>query len=755
MRMKKWIPLVMTLLLGVGCGDPSLPSLPVWYDENPEYTPDGMGTWGTFLCIFSDGRCREVLQPASMAQTPELGVSPGERVAGAVFASLDNLTLKETRPGKVAASYCLRRASDDPQVPPVWAFSSWVKEGGGSVDAPLRPVTSRVSVSVTAAPDDLADLSLVLPYSCDTYYFEQGVQENSGARSEVRLAFPREGGAITLFAMREDSSWNLVLGMKAGEEDIRFEIPLERGLTQGRDLSVALDFSRYRREGTATAEVVLRDPVTHRDLATGTASYIAREEPPVAVSDHYRVWVRDAEGHWAEAAVQDALCSDAARYHGSIWNDWDNSKRLRDTMAFSIFEHPFDAPVKVRIKKLGGSFSSVKVRPSDYGIAATPVGDNTVELTLPAYERRKVSVEFDGDRFHNLFLLPYRPDPDKPDPSDPDVFYYGPGEHDAGRIVLRSSQTLYIDYGATVYGEVVVAGDGCTLAGHGVLSGAKLRHWGETWSMGDILVDCNPYRKPERHGLTVKDLTFIDSPSWTLSIYNYDDVTVDGVNMICWTLNGDGVDVVSSRNVEVRNCFLRCYDDCITLKVRHNADPVSDLCDVHVHDNVCWNDYARGIVVGIEAGNVKYGTGSIHDVLIEDCILLENARSGGLDDLRGAFAIGQYASPDYSWAQGTACDMARITARNIRFDNLSPTARCVFLMQYPEMDGRCKMTDVTLENFQISNGLGNRYPFLTIRTNQHAIEGLKIINFTVDGTRITSRSDAGVSISGDVDVEFK
>ena len=42
-------------------------------------------------------------------------------------------------------------------------------------------------------------------------------------------------------------------------------------------------------------------------------------------------------------------------------------------MAFSIFEHPFDGPVKVRIKKLDGSFSSVKVRPSDYSIAATPL----------------------------------------------------------------------------------------------------------------------------------------------------------------------------------------------------------------------------------------------------------------------------------------------------------------------------------------------------------------------------------------------
>lgn len=51
---------------------------------------------------------------------------------------------------------------------------------------------------------------------------------------------------------------------------------------------------------------------------------------------------------------------------------------------------------------------------------------NTVEFTLPAYEKRKVSVEFDGDRYHNLFLMPSRPDTRKPAVSGGNVSYYGP-----------------------------------------------------------------------------------------------------------------------------------------------------------------------------------------------------------------------------------------------------------------------------------------------------------------------------------------
>ena len=750
-----FLTLALALILGGGCDKAALPALPVYYDENPEYTPDLIGSWEAMVGIFREGNCREWYMPESMAQTPVLTVCAGEQVAGVVFASRDNLSFGTTESGKAAAAYYLQRTGEDPAVPEIWAFSQRVTEDADHVEAAIRPVTSRVSLSVTAPPDDLGGISVILPYGSDTYYLERAVLENRGARVPLSLSFPPEGGSVNLFPMGADEAWDLKLEIPTGEDAILMEIPVDQGFVKGSDLSVSLDFSRFRKDGVLSATAILRDRVARKDLFVGHAEYTSGQEHPTSVSDHYRVFVQTAGGEWSELPVRDALCSDAARYHSSIWNDWDNSKRLRDTMSFSIFEHPFDGPVKVRVRKLDGSFSTCKVRPSEYGIQAVPVGSNTVELTLPAYERRKVSVEFDGDRFHNIFLLPVRPDPEKPDPSDPDVFYFGPGEHDAGRITLRSSQTLYIDYGATVYGEVIVAGDDCTLAGHGVLSGEKLRHWGETWSNGDILVHCNPYRKPVRTRLTVKDLTLVDSPSWTLAVYNYDGVTIDGVNMISWILNGDGVDVVSSRNVEVKDCFLRCYDDCISLKVRHNADPVSDLCDVHIHDNVCWNDYARGIVVGIEAGNVNYNTGSIHDVLIEDCILLENARSTATDDLRAAFAIGQYASPDYSWAGGTACDMRGITARRIRFDNLSPTARCVFLMQYPDMEGSCKMSDITLEDFQVSNGLGNRNPIFTIQTHQHRIEGLHVVRFTVDGTPILSRDDSRVSISGDVDIDFK
>ena len=469
-------------------------------------------------------------------------------------------------------------------------------------------------------------------------------------------------------------------------------------------------------------------------------------------SEAYRVFVLQEDG-WTEMTVRDALCSNASR-HAAIWNDWDNSKALRDTMSYCIFEDRFQGPVEVIVHKMKGLVTNPEVRPSPWGITPQVIDSATVRFTLPSYDKRKVSVEFDGDRQHNLFLFPHRPDSDKPVSQSSSVKYFGPGEHDAGKIELYNGQILYIDYGAVVYGQVKVMSDNCTIAGHGVLSGEKMRHWGEQYSNGDIIINCNPARHTTLKNLTVKDITVIDGPSWNLSIYNFDGVLVDGVNMIGWELNGDGIDLVSSCNAEIRNCFLRNYDDCITLKVRFNANPVADLYNVHVHHNLIWNDYARGIVVGPEAGNRDYGTGFIHNVQIEDCIILQHKAGTKNDDLRAGFAIGQYASPDQSWGGGTAERITNITARNLLFDNIDKTGRNVAIWQYPDMDGTCYMNDITLENFTILDRNEVMTPAFSVKANQHSIRGLHLKNFVFRGEKITAPGTNCI-LSGDVEATFE
>ena len=57
-------------------------------------------------------------------------------------------------------------------------------------------------------------------------------------------------------------------------------------------------------------------------------------------------------------------------------------------------------------------------------------------------------------------------------------------------------------------------------------------------------------------------------------------------------VTGDGIDITSSQDVEVKNCFIRSTDDSICIKSqRLFEDPstVRDVTKVRVHNNVIWN----------------------------------------------------------------------------------------------------------------------------------------------------------------------
>ncbi len=475
-------------------------------------------------------------------------------------------------------------------------------------------------------------------------------------------------------------------------------------------------------------------------------------ETPSAGNDHYRVAVRNAGMDWQEIDVHDALCSDASK-HPQIWNDWNNDKALRDTMSYAIFEARAGVPVKVRVKKLTGSFSGAEVRPSPYGVVPENIGDNTIEFTLPSIDKGKVSVEFDGDRQHNLFLFGYEPDENKPDPEDQQVLYYGPGEHDLGDkdLILYDNQTLYIDYGAKVYGKLRIQGDNVTVAGHGILSGERLRHWGEYgYACGDILIDT----APDKRGLRFKDITIIDSPSWTFRIMRHSDAVIDGINMISWILNGDGIDLLSSHDVEIKNCFLRTYDDAITLKVRQIPGWVPDLYDVHVHDCIIYSDFARGIVVGPEAGNLEAGTGCIHDVTVEDCFFLNHGSVNDSGDIRAAFAIGQYAR--YIYQDGSATAIRNVTARNLVFDSIGKSGMNVSVVQDSGQTTPCVMENILFENFTIYDMNKVVSPAFYIRNNQNNIKGMIVRDCIFDGKKITGEGDEfEVHGTGKVDIKFE
>ena len=574
----------------------------------------------------------------------------GNRATALAFASQDNLSFTNTSTGAHSTEYILRVEDIDAEIPAIWmqcATRQQISKG-----FTLKPLTSSVKVVLVNAPDTLRSVVLTLPRMTDALYIASGKTEPFGEALEKQVEVGRAGAEFNIFPMaRQTAAWKLGFKVRFPNSEADGYMMLREGVAAGQTIDLEIDFSKLEEEFTYD--------VAYRVAAYGEqgGELTKGEFFPVLPGDdkfrdanpYYNVYVLK-DRRWQTVEVRNALCSDSPNHHEEIWNDWDNSKKLRDTMCYALFTHDFADAVRVKVEKRSG-FSRVAVRPSAYGITTKEsASSNTVEFTLPAYEKRKVSVEFDGDRYHNLFLMPSRPDTRKPAVSGGNVSYYGPGEHTEGIIVLTEGQTLYVDEGAVLYPQnIQVRGNGVTIAGRGVISGEKMRHWGEEFSNADVMIDVQGNKHEGGYtDFRIEGVTMIDAPSWCLRVMNTDNVAIENINMIHWDLNGDGIDLCTVTGATINDCMLRAYDDCITLKVRSNADPYGNVHDIRITNCIIWGDYARGIVVGPECGNVWWASGDIRNIEIRNCTVLEAARGQALAIMQelGDFFGGRRAGAD-------------------------------------------------------------------------------------------------------------
>src|SRR5260370_7584320 len=89
----------------------------------------------------------------------------------------------------------------------------------------------------------------------------------------------------------------------------------------------------------------------------------------------------------------------------------------------SMAAFDFSGTVEVLITYNKGAIQSARVRPLSYGM--TPlVRENTITFSL--LQPRNLSVEVNGDIFHNLQLFANSIEPPHPNPNDPTIIYTDP-----------------------------------------------------------------------------------------------------------------------------------------------------------------------------------------------------------------------------------------------------------------------------------------------------------------------------------------
>ncbi len=457
-----------------------------------------------------------------------------------------------------------------------------------------------------------------------------------------------------------------------------------------------------------------------------------------------------------------AVCQRPLREYDIKTHEGKIYKHIADEPAFVILTGT--GPISIRVTP-DRPFREVKIRPLSAGVTPTRNGQT---VTFDVNGPTDLSVELDGDLAAPLFLF-YSEKTPVPEKCD---YYFGPGEHEAGNLVLKTGDTVYLEAGAWVYGSFSTDGaENVSILGEGVLSG-ELAHRDpekreaptiQAWSghSGRILVDL-----VRGKNLRLGRVTLYDGMFWHCRLLDTEDVVVDGMRVISMNPSGDGVDVCNSRRVRVENCFFRTNDDCVSVKALYNVTGGTEpkpVRDILVRRCICWSaTHGNALEVG-------YSTcvSEIADVCFSDCDIIHCEQEGYQSG--GALTI----------HNGDGADIHDVVYEDIRIEDAREKVFDLKICRacWSHMPYRGKIRNVLFRNIALVDG---PFPPSILRgyeteTSEFAVKhdgdgklwvardlhdagtlrDVTFDNFTVYGKRITNADDAKCVVEIATNVIFR
>lgn len=364
----------------------------------------------------------------------------------------------------------------------------------------------------------------------------------------------------------------------------------------------------------------------------------------------------------------------------------------------SMATFDFSGKIEIAVTYNKEKIDSACVRPLSYDIPFTIV-ENTVQFSLenPA----NLSVEVNGDIFHNLHLFANPIDTFKVDKKNPDLIYFGPGIHrfENGEFRIPSGKTVYVAGGAVMMGRMLIENvHDVKLLGRGIIDPSV--------KMGIRIANS---RNVQVEGLVATQCATGGS----------DSVTIRNVKVISYFGWGDGMNVFSSKNVLFDGVFCRNSDDCTTVYgTRLGFEGPSS--NITMQNSTLWADVAHPIFIGIHGNaekpeileNLNYvnidildhkekqlnyqgcmainagDENLIRNVRFEN-IRIENFRQGQLVNLRIFF------NEKYCKAPGRGIE-------NVLFKNISYTGNRAEISVIEGYDAQRKVQNIRFENLRIN-----------------------------------------------------
>lgn len=412
-------------------------------------------------------------------------------------------------------------------------------------------------------------------------------------------------------------------------------------------------------------------------------------------SDDYTVKVRIPGGDW----------KDLFEYKVSV--DMDN------VQSASMVQFDMGSPVEVMVKKNNGLIQDVKIRPLASDIQHT-VDRNVIlfRLEKPQY----LSVEFNGDRLHNLHLFANPLETEIYTGSSNKVMYFGPGVHRPQdlpntQIQIPSNTTVYLAPGAVVKAKFLIdKAENVRIIGRGILDhplrGVEITHSKNILIDGITVVNPDHYTifGGEANGLTIKNLKSFSCKGWS-----------------------DGIDLMCCNDVLIDNVFMRNSDDCIAIYA-HRWSYYGGSQNITLQNSVLWADIAHPVNIGGH-GNPEDEVGEmVENIIVRNIDILEQDEDDPL--YQGCMAIDC----------GDKNLVRKVLFEDVRVESIQEGrlfhVNVRFNPKYDRQPGR-GIEDVTFRNITY-NGVGENPSLIKGLDEERNVTNVTFENVVINGKKMES-----------------
>ncbi len=264
--------------------------------------------------------------------------------------------------------------------------------------------------------------------------------------------------------------------------------------------------------------------------------------------------------------------------------------------------------VTLRIKYKRG-FKNPVVRPVSKGVSVKLDGD-VAELTIKEHGGYVLESAGEHHALHIFF------EESKTYDTESATYYFGEGIHFPGTVTLRDNDSVYIDKNAIVFGSLYSEGaENIRIYGGGTIDNTTeervVENCYEPYAKGTLrLYNCK--------NVSIEDIILTNSCTWILALFDCDNVTIDNVKLVGhWRYNTDGIDIVNTSNVHVKNSFIRSFDDTITIKAIYNYPrPIENIL---IENCVMWCGWGMNCEIGIETDAPEY-----RNITFKNCDLIRS-----------------------------------------------------------------------------------------------------------------------------------